>query len=232
MQAPSHADRVARSGASPVPRWLTAGLCGIILLGWGQLQAQTVYRSVGPDGQVTFSDMPGGASANNVTPVDSTAAAAPLAAAPSGAALPFELRQVVGKYPVTLYTSSNCAPCDSGRKLLLGRGVPFSEKTISSAQDAEAFQRLSGSNSVPFMTLGAQQVAGFSASEWNDYLTAAGYPERSRLPANYLPPQAAPLAPQKKSDMATRAPDVPAAPVAPAATDRKISPNNPTGIQF
>jgi len=230
MQTPIPADRMARPGTSPVPRWLAAGLCGIVLLGSGPLQAQTVYRIVGPDGQVTFSDMPGGASAGKVSPVDNTAAAAP-AAAPSGVALPFELRQVVGKYPVTLYTSGNCAPCDSGRKLLLGRGVPFSEKTISSAQDTEAFQKLSGSNSLPFLSIGTQQVAGFSASEWTDYLTAAGYPERSRLPPTYRAPQAAPLATPEKPVTAASAP-APAAPALPPVTERKISPSNPAGIQF
>ncbi|MDO9143764.1 DUF4124 domain-containing protein [Rhodoferax sp.] len=231
MQTPIPANHAACSGVPEVPRWLLVGLCSSILLGGAaQLQAQTVYRIVGPDGQVTFSDMPGGASASKVSPVDNTAAAAP-AAAPSGAALPFALRQVVGKYPVTLYTSNNCAPCDSGRKLLLGRGVPFSEKTISSVQDAEAFQRLSGSNSLPFLSIGNQQVAGFSASEWTDYLTAAGYPERSSLPATYRAPQAAPLATPEKPVAPASAP-APAAPALPPVTDIKISPSNPTGIQF
>lgn len=231
MQTPIPANRAACPGTPEVPRWLLAGLCSIVLLGTaGQLQAQTVYRIVGPGGQVTFSDMPGGASAGKVSPVDNTAAAAP-AAAPSGAALPFELRQVVGKYPVTLYTSNNCAPCDSGRRLLLGRGVPFSEKTISSVQDAEAFQKLSGSNSLPFLSIGSQQVAGFSASEWTDYLTAAGYPERSSLPPTYRAPQATPLATPEKPATAASAP-APAAPALPPVTDIKVSPNNPAGIQF
>jgi glutaredoxin len=231
MQTPHSADRTACPGTSPLPRWLAAGLCSIVLLGSGQLQAQTVYRIVGPTGQVTFSDMPGGASASKLSPVDNTAAAAPAVPAPSGAALPFELRQVVGKYPVTLYTSSNCAPCDSGRKLLLGRGVPFSEKTINSAQDAEAFQKLSGNNSLPFLSIGSQQVAGFSASEWTDYLSAAGYPERSRLPPTYRAPQAAPLATPEKPVAPASAP-APAAPALPPVTDIKVSPSNPAGIQF
>lgn len=231
MQTPIPASRTAYPGMPDMPRWLLVGLCSMALLGAaGQSQAQTVYRIVGPGGQVTFSDMPGGASASKVIPVDNTAAAAP-AVAPSGAALPFALRQVVGKYPVTLYTSSNCAPCDSGRRLLLNRGVPFSEKTIGSVQDAEALQKLSGSNSLPFVTIGAQQVAGFSASEWTEYLTAAGYPERSSLPATYRSPQATPLTTPEKTATPASAP-APAAPALPPVTDIKISPSNPAGIQF
>ena len=230
MQTYFSADHLAGLCAPPVPRWLLAWVCSCVVLASGNLQAQTVYRIVGPDGQVTFSDKPSVSPASKVTPVDKAVATA----VPSGAALPFELRQVVGKYPVTLYTSSNCAPCDSGRSLLTSRGVPFSEKTISSGQDAEAFQKLSGSNSLPFLTIGAQHVAGFSAPEWTDYLNAAGYPERSRLPANYRTPQAAPLVTTEKPNAASPAASAaaPAAPAPPPVTDLKISPSNPTGIQF
>ncbi|MCF8160952.1 MAG: glutaredoxin family protein [Polaromonas sp.] len=227
METPSSSGHAVRPGALPVPRWLLAGVCLLVMLGSGKLQAQTVYRIVGPDGQVTFSDKPGSSAAGKASPVDNTVAAA----APVVAALPFELRQVVGKYPVTLYTSSNCAPCDSGRSLLRTRGVPFSEKTINSLQDAEAFQSLSGSNSLPFLTIGAQQVAGFSASEWTEYLTAAGYPERSRLPASYRAPQGSPLVTPEKPGTPASAP-APATPPLPPVTDLKISPSNPAGIQF
>lgn len=208
-----------------MPLWLLAGLCSFMVLCTGNLQAQTVYRFVGPDGAVTFSDMPGRSSASTLSLVDNAAADA----APSGAALPFELRQVVSKYPVTLYTSSPCAPCDSGRSLLRTRGVPFSEKTISSAQDAEALQQLSGSNSLPLLTVGAKNVSGFSASEWTGYLTAAGYPETSKLPASYRAPQATPLVTQEKQSTAINAS---AAPALPPVTAPKISPSNPAGIQF
>ena len=231
MQTPISAHHAAGLNTSPLPRWLLAGLFGCVVLGSGQLQAQTIYRIVGPDGQVTFSDMPNVSPASKVTPVDNTSAAAAAAAAPPGATLPFELRQVAGKYPVTLYTSSHCAPCDSGRSLLQTRGVPFSEKTIGSVRDAEALQKLSGSNSLPLLTVGVQQVAGFSASEWNGYLTAAGYPERSRLPTTFRAPQAAPLATPEKPGAPASAP-APAAPALPPVTDLKISPGNPAGIQF
>ncbi|PKO61771.1 MAG: NrdH-redoxin [Betaproteobacteria bacterium HGW-Betaproteobacteria-18] len=214
--------------AQPVARWLLVLAYGCIVLGSDNLQAQMVYRIVGPDGQVTFSDKPSVSPASKVTPVDN----AMPAAAPNGVPLPYELRQLVGKYPVTLYTSSNCAPCDSGRSLLAARGVPFSEKTIGSAQDAEALQKLSGSNSLPFLTIGAQHVAGYSATEWTQYLNAAGYPESSRLPANYRAPLAAPLVtPEKPVTPATSAAE-PADPVLPPITPPAISPGNPAGIQF
>ena len=59
--------------------------------------AQTIYRIVGADGKVTFSDKPPAAEAKV-----STTNAAGRAIGPQEPALPFELRQVVARYPVTL----------------------------------------------------------------------------------------------------------------------------------
>ena len=228
MQSRFFAAQSAGAATHPKTRWLFALACGCIALGSGTLGAQTVYRIVGPDGQVSFSDKPPVTPASKVTPVDNALPAA----APVAPALPYELRQVVGKYPVTLYTSSNCAPCDSGRKLLAARGVPFSEKTINTAQDADALQKLSGGNSVPFLTIGAQHVAGFSASEWAQYLNAAGYPESSRLPTGYRAPPATPLAAPEKPAAPEPRTAAPAEPVLPPVATPKVSPNNPAGIQF
>ena len=168
--------------------WLAAAAALLALASTG-LQAQPVYRSVGSDGRVTFSDQP---------PPPSAAGKASVAGATTGAAagngaLPFELRQVAGRYPVTLYTGTNCAPCGAGRALLTSRGVPFTERTVTSAEDGAALQRLSGDTTLPFVTIGSQQIKGYSDVEWTQFLDAAGYPKTSQLPASYRPPAAAPL---------------------------------------
>lgn len=223
------AGRTVVVGTPSVARCLATLSCGCVLFVAMNAQAQQVYRIVGPDGRVTFSDKPPVTPTAKVTATDNPVATNQ----PSGPALPFELRQVVTKYPVTLYTSTKCVPCDSGRGLLNSRGVPFSEKTVTTAQDADALQRMSGSTSLPFLTIGAQHVAGYSPSEWSQYLNAAGYPERSKLPSGYRSPAATPLTvPEKPAAAEAPAPaaQIPrpaAAPVAPRA-----NPNNPAGIQF
>src|SRR3954469_12394830 len=138
--------------------------------------AQSVYRIVGPDGKVTFADKPPAtpgakADAAAFTPLGGTAGGNPN--------LPFELRQVASRYPVTLYTGTDCAPCGSARAYLASRGVPFTEKTVSTNDDIAALQRLSGGNSLPFLTIGGQQIRGYSDAEWGQYLSAAGYPGKS-----------------------------------------------------
>lgn len=192
-------------------------------------QAQSVYRITGADGKVTFSDQPPPPASNakvSAANVSSTGAAA-------SAGLPFELRQVATKYPVTLYTGDNCAPCGAGRSLLTNRGIPFTEKTVTTNEDAQTLQRLSGDNSLPFMTIGSQQLKGFSDSEWTQFLNAAGYPPSSVLPASYRSPEPTPLV-----SVAT-APAAPVAGAAPAAgAKRRPAPpaeppvNNPAGIRF
>lgn len=200
-------------------------------------QAQPMYRIVGPDGKVTFSDRP---------PMDAGAKAAPVGAGSranedAGPALPFELRQVVGRYPVTLYSGPNCAPCLSARNLLVNRGIPFTERTVSTNEDADALQRLSGETSLPFGTIGGQQLKGFSDVEWTQYLDAAGYPKTSQLPASYRLPPAAPLVAVKRADeTAARPAAAPTAAAAPAASPAPAAapapgartPNNPAGIRF
>ncbi|RZJ25354.1 MAG: glutaredoxin family protein, partial [Haliea sp.] len=152
------------------------------------------------------------------------------------AALPFELRRVAGQYPVTLYTGNDCAPCGSARSLLTSRGIPFSEKTVTTAEDGQALKRLSGESALPFLTIGSQQLKGFSDAEWTQFLDAAGYPKSSVLPASYRQAAATPLvtvnapaaSPAAQAGARAAAAPAPAAtPVTPGPT-----PDNPAGIRF
>ena len=215
----------------PVPvRLAVVGL--VIGLAAAPVLAQGVYRIVGPDGRVTYSDQPPPANVN-ARPVGSATANS---AASANAQLPFELRQVSSRYPVTLYTSADCAPCNSGRNLLNSRGVPYVEKTVNTAQDTEALKRLSGETSLPFLTIGTQQIKGYSDAEWTQFMDAAGYPKQSVLPANYRRPAPSPLVAVKAAEPAG---STPAAPVGnrrqtPSEAPVPVAPpaDNPAGIRF
>lgn len=214
--------------SSPKARAARISLCAAVLLFAGHTPAQTVYRVVGPDGKISFSDKPPVSSANVVGITGKSTDTG----SSGGVALPFELRQVVSKYPVTLYTSSNCAPCGSGRALLTSRGIPFTEKMVNTPEDVDALQRISGESSLPFLTIGGQQIKGYAEWEWTQFLNAAGYPQSSVLPASYRNPAAAPLVavqkpatPAKPDAVRSDAPALPSSP-------RVNNPANPAGIQF
>jgi glutaredoxin len=191
-------------------------------------QAQQVYRIVGPDGKVTFSDQPPPAAAGNAK-VSAANPGGSGNSAPTG--LPFELRQIASKYPVTLYSGNGCGPCATAKAMLTNRGIPFSERTVTTTEDLKALERLSGDATLPFATIGSQQLKGFSDAEWTQFLNAAGYPATSVLPPSYRPPAPTPLvavaaAPATNTGTARpAAAPTPAAPPPPAA-------DNPAGIKF
>ncbi len=200
--------------------------CALWLCATAGAQAQTVYRIVAPDGKITFSDKPPANAEQGKIAATGTGAAA----AASGSTLPFELRQVAAKYPVTLYSASDCAPCASGRTLLGSRGIPFAERTVSSKEDIDALQRLAGESALPFLTIGAQRIKGYSDAEWTQYLDTAGYPKTSALPSAYKQAPASPLVSLQKpvpvkAESRTEA-------SAQTATPQGPTPSNPAGIQF
>jgi glutaredoxin len=209
-----------------------AAACGVVAsLGLGALAQAQVYRIVGPDGKVTFSDQPPPASAKGAATVRSGDSGESASAA--SARLPFELRKVVGQYPVVLYTGKDCAPCSSGRNLLINRGIPFTEKTVDNNESASALRQLSGQSSIPLLTIGSQQLKGYSDATWSQYLTAAGYPEKSSLPAGYRNAPPSPLAVAKETAAAPNAAKPAAAPANAAAPEPEVpvvSPNS--GIRF
>lgn len=196
--------------------------------------AQTVYRIVGPDGKVTFSDR-----APDAQTAPDIANGRRSSGGGGGSGLPYDLQQIATRFPVVLYTGSDCAPCASARNLLINRGVPFTERTVSTNEDIDALQRLSGSTSLPFGTIGSQRLSGYSDTEWAQYLDAAGYPRQSQLPPTYRRPPAAPLVAAKPAAApapapgAARAPAPPPAPAsAPSPAPGTRTPANPAGIQF
>jgi glutaredoxin len=192
-------------------------------------QAQ-VYRIVGADGKVTFSDKPPAQTTAKASGTSMSAAAV----GGGSAALPFELRQVASKYPVTLYVGDNCGPCGGGRSMLTSRGIPFVEKTVNTNEDVQALQRVSGEASLPFLTIGSQQIKGFSDSEWSQFLNAAGYPPSSVLPSSYRRAPATPLVAVSPVPAAvdTRSAAAPAARPAAPVVARPAANDNPAGIKF
>jgi glutaredoxin len=198
---------------------------------WSAVAHAQVYRIVGPDGKVTFSDRP---------PVNAPAQPAqsvPLNTVASPASsLPSELRRVTGQYPVTLYTGDGCDPCGAARRYLQQRGIPFTERTVNTREDIAALQRLAGAASLPFVTIGGQHIPGFSDAEWSQYLDAAGYPRSSQLPIGYRNPDATPLVAIQRPSATPRTAQGQQPPqsaeVTPPAAPSGPAPSNPAGIRF
>lgn len=167
-------------------QWMWAGAVAALAM---PVLAQ--YKVVGPDGKVTYTDRPPVAETGNITPMKR--GVAPAAASGADAGLPFELRQVASRFPVTLFTGTTCTSCDAARQLLTTRGVPYAERRIVTQDDADALLRLTGGRSVPSMLVGSQPSVGYNSAEWANLLDLAGYPRESRLPRGWQPAPATPL---------------------------------------
>ena len=186
------------------------------------LPAWALYKVVQPDGSVTYTDRPPATSTARITSLGR-------GSTPTGQtdlAFPPDLRQAVQRYPVVLYTSADCTPCDNGRRLLVQRGVPYTERRIVSEEDALLLERLSGGRTVPSLTIGVQPVRGLSETDWTAYLDAAGYPRESRLPRGWQAAPASPLAERAP------APNLPSRPPPPPADTSAIEPVSPGGVRF
>ncbi|MDB5819688.1 MAG: hypothetical protein JWQ11_3328 [Rhizobacter sp.] len=165
--------------------WWPLAATALALL--SSLPAHALYKVVGPDGKVTYTDRPPLGVESRVMPLNSNGSVN------GDVVLPADLRQAVQRFPVTLFVTDNCGPCDAGRQLLMQRGIPFAEKSVSSVEDNDALQKLTGGNEAPTLTIGGQVVRGLTDALWNSYLDGAGYPRQSALPFNYQYSAATPM---------------------------------------
>lgn len=191
------------------------------------LPAHALYKVVGPDGKVTYTDRPAVSPENKVQSVNSNGGVS------NDVALPFELRQAAQRYPVTLYTTKDCPPCDLARTSLRQRGIPYAEKSIATKEDGDALQSITGGRDLPALTVGSQVLRGFQRDDWNSYLDAAAYPKESKLPANFPQGSATPLTEPKQ---AVRANTPQGGGTSPGTQPTQSAPadngSNPAGIKF
>lgn len=145
-----------------------------------------LYRSIDKDGKVHYSDTPLQGS-EDVAEVKVDKERAP------EATLPYETRRAAENFPVVLYTFPDCgALCQKARDVLNKRGIPYTEKSIKTQEDMEAYNKESGDRQMPGLLIGKSWLKGVQEERWNKELDFAGYPKFG----GYRPPKpAAPAAP-------------------------------------
>jgi glutaredoxin len=205
----------------PAARWLIA------LLTLAAAAAHAQYKIVGPDGSVTYTDRAPAEVAGKIVELGRRSAAAES----DTPALPAELQRIALRHPVTLFSGERCPPCDRGRELLQRRGVPYRERSVVGAADIDALQARTGARTLPALAIGGHVLRGWSETEWQAYLDAAGYPATSRLPPGWSAPPVQPLVPREP---AAQAAVPPARVAAPAASSSPALPPAPAsgGIRF
>lgn len=144
-----------------------------------------MYKVVGPDGKVTYTDRPPAAAAKGKVKNMDRKAEKRLRQ------LPTALRKPAAQHPVVLYTTTtrSCNGCAVARDFLRTRGIPHSTWLVETDEDTSTFNKQTNSTALPLLKIGTKQIEGFQREQWNDYLTAAEYPENSVLPKNYSYPK-------------------------------------------
>jgi len=174
----------------------------------GIAAAQQMYRWTDENGRTHITDTPPPATAKSVRKVKPAAGPAE--------ATPYILQQAVNAFPVTLYTSPDCAePCGMAREHLGKRGVPFSEVQIRDGVDE--LKRVAGVSEVPALRVGAKVLSGFERAAYDGALDAAGYP-RAGVLAPRATEEKSPTEPAKPQ---TQAPDRPG-PYAPGGAPQRV----------
>ena len=156
--------------------------------------AAAQYRWVDANGKVHYGDSP----PRDAKDVRSLGKGSVPAAGDASAGLPFELRRAVERAPVVLYSAPDCQPCVPAAALLRERGVPFTERTVTSNEDLQEFRRITGGLRLPHVTVGTLSQNGFNPEIWTQLLDAAGYPKGSMLPRSYQWAAPQPLVPPAK----------------------------------
>ncbi|HEX4510191.1 MAG TPA: glutaredoxin domain-containing protein, partial [Burkholderiaceae bacterium] len=134
-----------------------------MLLGGAAVGALAQYKIVGPDGKVTYTDKP-------PTAADIKMPANGGNAAPSTGGMPYETRQAMTKFPVTLYSTKSCPVCDDARRALRQRGVPFNEYTVVTNDDFTAYKSRFNSSNFPTIVVGSKSLSGYSSGDLSGYL--------------------------------------------------------------
>lgn len=147
-------------------------LCGLLFLATGA-SAQALYKSVGPDGRVTYSDQPPVGGTTQQLQLDRLPA--PVVAPPEPVvggqvergkeAMQAPARRGAGG--VLLYTADWCGYCQKAKAWLGSKRIAYREIDIDTPKGKEAFAR-AGGGGIPLLVAGERRLRGFSSTNYDE----------------------------------------------------------------
>jgi len=132
--------------------------------------AQTVYKSVGPDGKVVYGDSPPTEGRLDRKMKFDKLRASPLRP-PTRAPAQQLGRSATAVTPVTgsvvLYSASWCGYCKAAKAYLGARGIAYREMDVVTDAGQAAYVQAGGRNGVPLLVAGGQRVERFSPAAYD-----------------------------------------------------------------
>lgn len=144
-----------------------------LLIAMGAVHSQTLYKSVGADGRVVYSDQPPANGAVQKTfkfdnlPVSVVPG---MAMPPSGGgtatAAAGNAASAQRPGDVVLYTAVWCGYCKAAKSYLGSKGIPYREMDVDTPAGKAAFAQL-GVRGVPVLQANGQRLAGFTPQAYD-----------------------------------------------------------------
>lgn len=132
------------------------------------VSAQSLYKSIGPDGKIVYSDRP-----PTEGRLEKTLEFKNL---PSNTLSPTQLEQlkrqksgqksVYSDQPV-IYTTNWCGYCKKAKAYLSSKGISYKEFDIETDSGMVAYAQAGGTGGVPLLVHRGQRVRGFSAQAYD-----------------------------------------------------------------
>lgn len=141
--------------------------------------AETLYKSVGPDGRVEYTDRPpaDGKAAKTLNFADLPATPLPESVLRYREQLQKSMQNRLanaGKPDggAQLFTAVWCGYCRKAKAYLAERGIAYREHEIDTPDGQIAFARAGNASGIPLLLVGEQRVQGFSAAAYDAALHA------------------------------------------------------------
>ena len=162
----------------PFPIFLRATLiaCGLLVASLGTVSAQTLYKSVGADGRVVYSDQPpaSGAAGKALNldnlPVSVVQGIAPAPRAAPGTPIEPPAAQAA-RGDVLLYMAQWCGYCRAAKGYLGRKGIAYKEFDIDTPAGKAAFSKL-GERGIPVLLTQGRKVSGFTPQSYDAVFAA------------------------------------------------------------
>ncbi|MBI1891167.1 MAG: glutaredoxin family protein [Burkholderiales bacterium] len=150
-------------------RVLILALCAITFAAPGL--AQTLYKSVGPDGRITYSDRPPveGKIQKTLTfdNLPSSSLPAPTSSQLEQARKPQAAAPSTARGQVVLFSAAWCGYCKKAKAYLASRGVAYREFDVDTTEGKAEFVRAGGSRGIPLILAGDHRLQGFSQEAYD-----------------------------------------------------------------
>jgi glutaredoxin len=149
----------------------------VALFGVAPSFAQTIYKSIGPNGTTVYSDHPpkDGKITKTITFADLPSSSLPATAPTEAAASVTAAAERSTPYASTgtiLYTTQWCGYCKRARAYLAQKRIAYRDIDVETPSGRSAFAQAGGGHGVPLLIAGSRRIRGFSANGYDAFFAA------------------------------------------------------------